>query len=250
MEWGEYSGGRWPGCGVFLLRSQQWSSRHNERQETRTKCSLAQRGVPWPAEQWGEEGLTTALMTHTFGESYGKWFGPLAFSELACPHTASPNLEAVGAAGTHGVKCWTRLQVVLQCRAFGEVASLHQLDDKTLLMAPIKKCECNFLLPVISTVFGILFNRSTSQSWSLLKPSLSFCAGRFLKRRAAQIQALHLETGHTHLEHMSNTKWESDWVHSKFWKLSRRAVTAFEVPVLRRKEQLGRKCITLLLIPR
>lgn len=142
---------------MFLLRSQQWSSRHNERQETRTKCSLAQSGGGSPDLQSseGRRGLTTALMTHTFGESYGKWFGPLAFSELACPHTASPNLEAAGAAETQGVKCWTRLQVVLQCRAFGEMASLHQLDDKTLLMAPIKKCECNFLLPVISTVFGI-----------------------------------------------------------------------------------------------
>lgn len=63
------------------------------------------------------------------------------------------------------------------CDASGEMASLHQLDDKTLLMAPIKKCECNFLLLVISSVFGILLNRSTGQSRSLLKPSLFMLEG-------------------------------------------------------------------------
>lgn len=50
------------------------------------------------------------------------------------------------------------------CDVLGEMASLHRLDDKTLLMAPIKKCECNFLLLVIPAVFGILFNRSTGHS--------------------------------------------------------------------------------------
>lgn len=50
------------------------------------------------------------------------------------------------------------------CDALGEMASLRRLDDKTLLMAPIKKCECNFLLLVIPAVFGILFNRSTGHS--------------------------------------------------------------------------------------
>lgn len=104
------------------------------------------------------------------------------------------------------MKGWIRLQVVLRCDALGEMASLHQLDDKTLLMAPIKKCECNFLLLVISSVFGILFNGSTGQSPSLLKPSLPFCAGRFLKCSVAQRETHPSEIGHIHLEHVRDTK--------------------------------------------
>lgn len=66
--------------------------------------------------------------------------------------------------GTRGEGLDQALGSLVLCDALGEMASLHQLDDKTLLMVPIKKCECNFLLLVIPSVFGILFNRSTGHS--------------------------------------------------------------------------------------
>lgn len=176
------------GRGLFLLRPQQPSRRHSERQETDgASCSLAQRGSPDLQNGEGRRGLTTAPMTplwrcfNTSRQSYWKWPGPLASSELVHPQTAFHTPGAMGAAGTRWVRGWTRLRRVLHCSASGEMAPLHQLDDKTLLMAPIKKCECNFLLLVISTVFGILFNRSTGQSRSLLKPSLSFLCWKIPK---------------------------------------------------------------------
>lgn len=87
------------------------------RQETGPNCSLAQRGSPDPQSGDSRRGFTTALMTHTFGESYRKLFGPLASSDLACAHTASLNpelwelLEARGegldeAPGSLAVQCF------------------------------------------------------------------------------------------------------------------------------------------------
>lgn len=173
--------------GLFLSRSQQpvagtgkgsWLSG--------LSCRLAQRGAPWPLQQWVGRGAhhpsgdTNMEMAFTHKQILME-SGPVLwlpvnqciFTDTSGPPCLPPP-GSVGGGWDTGIEGWTRLRVGSWCYALGEVALPHQLDDKTLLMAPIKKCECNFLLPVISPVFGILFNRSTGPSWSLLKPSLSF----------------------------------------------------------------------------
>lgn len=70
-----------------------------------------------------------------------------------------------------------------------------------------KEVWMQFSPPCYFLRFGISFNRSTGQSRSLLKPRLSFYAGRFLKCRAVDLN-LQSEIDHILLEHRRNTEWK------------------------------------------
>lgn len=111
----------------------------------------------------GGAGIATALRIPIWKwllhqrDSHEKWLSPLTSTKLAhlygvpLPSLWLPPSGKWGGCWDPGVKGWTELQVALWCEAFGEMVPLHQLEDKTLLMAPIRKCECNFLLLVISS---------------------------------------------------------------------------------------------------